>query len=82
MTENRDWREDAVCARVDGDFWYPEVGGTNRRAKAMCRSCPVMDTCLQWAFDHNEQWGVFGGMSADERRRVVRLAKQEESTAA
>lgn len=70
------WMQDAVCARSDPEEFYPEVGGSNRRAKAMCATCPAMDLCLQWATDNDEQYGVFGGLSADERRRIKRAEKR------
>lgn len=73
-TFRQPWMQDAVCATSDPDEFYPEVGGSNRRAKAMCFVCPAMDFCLQWALDNNEQYGVFGGMSADERRKLKKAA--------
>jgi hypothetical protein len=37
-------------------------------AKAVCRACPVRDDCLEYALTNAEPWGVWGGLSADERR--------------
>jgi WhiB family transcriptional regulator, redox-sensing transcriptional regulator len=63
--------EGAVCTQVDtGDLFFPDKGGTNSAAKAVCRSCPVRTSCLQWALDHDERFGVWGGLSERERRRL------------
>ncbi|MFG1846721.1 WhiB family transcriptional regulator [Micromonospora carbonacea] len=42
------------------------------QAKAVCRRCPVVDQCLQWALSGGVDDGVWGGMSEDERRAVKR----------
>ena len=44
------------------------------RAKAVCNSCDVRETCLQWAMEHNQDSGVWGGLSEDERRSLKRRA--------
>ena len=43
-------------------------------AKAVCRSCEVVDTCLKWAMESGQDSGVWGGMSEDERRAMKRRA--------
>jgi len=63
-TSRQPWMRHAVCARSDPEEFYPEKGGSTRRAKAMCFTCPATDLCLQWALDNNEQYGVLGGLSA------------------
>lgn len=67
----RDWRDDAACAQVGGDEWFPELGSTNHRAKAVCDGCTVREACLQYALDNNETWGVWGGLSPTERRGLA-----------
>lgn len=67
---DRNWREDAVCARVDGEAFFPEVGASNRQAKAICDTCSVKAPCLQWALDNNEQYGIFGGTSRLDRQKI------------
>jgi WhiB family redox-sensing transcriptional regulator len=68
----KSWVSDAACARVDGDAWFPEVGESNARAKQICNTCPVKEPCLQWALDNNEQYGVFGGTSRQDRQEINR----------
>jgi WhiB family transcriptional regulator, redox-sensing transcriptional regulator len=72
-----DWRDEAACVDVDPEVFFP-VGTTGpaldqiERAKAVCAGCPVIAACLAWALETNQQAGVWGGMSEDERRSVRR----------
>jgi hypothetical protein len=66
------WREDAYCARVDPDLWFPEKGGGNwnaRAAVAICRDkCLVREECLTYALRMDETDGIFGGFPPRARR--------------
>lgn len=64
------WMQDAVCATVDPEAWFPEVGLSNKAAKQICLSCPVREQCLQAALDRDERFGVWGGLSEMERRKL------------
>lgn len=64
----RDWAEEALCAQVDPDLWFPEKGGPTAQAKAVCQLCPVRRECLQEALDANIREGIWGGLSTNERR--------------
>lgn len=66
------WHADALCAQVGGDEWFQEKGGSTADAKAICRRCPVTEDCLQFALDHDERFGVWGGLSEQERLRLTR----------
>lgn len=70
------WKDQAACAApgVDPEIFFPLKGGTNRPAKAVCGDCPVRLECLNDAMRHQERYGVWGGMSERERRRLRRLA--------
>jgi WhiB family redox-sensing transcriptional regulator len=74
-----DWRHNAVCREEDPELFFP-IGNTGpsllqiEEAKAVCRRCPVMDQCLQWAFESGQDHGVWGGLSEDERRAMKRRA--------
>jgi WhiB family redox-sensing transcriptional regulator len=61
---------DAHCTQSDPEAWYPEVGSSPRPAKKICLGCPSIAPCLQWALDHDEKWGVWGGTSYMDRRRL------------
>jgi hypothetical protein len=79
MTADDDhgWRASGDCASVDPELWYPEKGGSVREAKRICGGCPIKVECLAWALDHAETFGVWGGLSERERRRLKRPGTRE-----
>jgi WhiB family redox-sensing transcriptional regulator len=68
----RGWQERANCLGVDPDLFFPERGASTREAKAVCRGCEVRSECLEYALQHGEKFGIWGGLSERERRRVRR----------
>jgi len=68
------WMTGGVCAQVDPELWFPEKGGSTRQAKALCARCPVHPECLAYALVHDERFGVWGGASERDRRRMKRTA--------
>lgn len=70
----QDWREYAACAQADPEAWFPEKGGSVREAKRVCRGCFVREDCLAYALERDERFGVWGGLSERERRRLRRAA--------
>ncbi|MDQ5874483.1 MAG: WhiB family transcriptional regulator [Actinomycetota bacterium] len=59
-----------VCVgHPDPDLWFPERGRSAEPAKRICARCPVREECLEWALQH-EDFGVWGGLSAQERKRT------------
>jgi WhiB family redox-sensing transcriptional regulator len=69
-----DWRDSALCAQTDPDAFYPAKGGSTRAAKQICTRCDVREQCLEYALANGEDQGVWGGLSAVERRRLKRDA--------
>ncbi|WP_298088495.1 WhiB family transcriptional regulator [uncultured Corynebacterium sp.] len=69
---DRDWQEQALCAQTDPEAFFPEKGGSTREAKRICRACDVRDECLEFALEHDERFGIWGGLSERERRRLKR----------
>lgn len=65
------WMDGAVCAQTDPESFYPEKGGSTKEAKRVCLFCDVRAECLQYALTHNERWGVWGGHSERERRKLA-----------
>lgn len=76
----RGWRANAACVGLDAQMFFP-VGTTGRaldqiaQAKAVCQRCPVLSTCLEWALATNQDAGVWGGLTEDERRAHKRRRK-------
>ena len=70
--EDRRWQERANCLGVDPDLFFPERGASTKEAKAVCNSCEVRLDCLEYALRHGEKFGIWGGMSERERRRIRR----------
>ena len=64
------WRQDALCAETDPEAFFPEKGGSTRDAKRVCTGCPVRARCLEFALSNDERFGIWGGLSERERRRV------------
>jgi len=61
---------EALCAEVDPDLFYPEKGESSASAKRVCRLCPVQLACLRYALRTEQQWGIWGGLSARELRKL------------
>ena len=68
------WQDRALCAQTDPEAFFPEKGGSTREAKKVCRSCEVRAECLDYALEHDERFGIWGGLSERERRRLKREA--------
>jgi WhiB family redox-sensing transcriptional regulator len=76
------WTIDALCAEVGPSAFFPKRGGSTADAKAICAQCPVREKCLEWALsceagemngaDWMASYGIYGGLSAQERRAVLR----------
>jgi WhiB family redox-sensing transcriptional regulator len=64
------WRLDALCAETDPEAFFPEKGGSTREAKRVCTGCTVRAECLEFALASDERFGIWGGLSERERRRV------------
>jgi WhiB family redox-sensing transcriptional regulator len=65
-----DWQGKARCTEVDPEIFFPERGGSSRAARAVCADCEVRLECLEYALNNKEQFGIWGGTSERERRRL------------
>ncbi|MCU1616084.1 MAG: Transcription factor WhiB [Frankiales bacterium] len=68
------WQERALCAETDPEAFFPEKGGSTREAKKICTGCEVRAECLEYALSNDERFGIWGGLSERERRRLRRRA--------
>lgn len=66
------WQERALCAQTDPEAFFPEKGGSTREAKRICQGCEVKPECLEFALHNDERFGIWGGLSERERRRLKR----------
>lgn len=77
-----DWRHLAECLDEDPELFFP-IGNTGpaliqiEQAKAVCRRCPVLQTCQAWALASGQDFGVWGGLSEDERRALKRRTARQ-----
>jgi len=85
-TERHDWRDRSACLDEDPELFFP-IGNTGpalaqiEEAKAVCAGCPVLTECRQWALDNPKlaDYGVFGGLSEDERRAARRRSRRAQA---
>lgn len=68
------WQTKALCAETDPEAFFPEKGGSTREAKRVCQACEVQSDCLGYALQNDERYGIWGGLSDRERRRLKRQA--------
>lgn len=80
--DSEHWREQAACQHSDANLFFP-AGSTGAAiaqievAKAVCGSCPVAAECLKFALETNQEAGIWGGKSEEERRRLRRVWRQD-----
>lgn len=68
-----DWRPSAPCAQInDGDLWFPEEKQHADPAKRICARCPYKAPCLLGAIERKERFGIWGGMTIPQIRRLGR----------
>ena len=75
LFDRPDWQIAAACRGVDPDLFFTERGEKTSDAKAVCRGCPVREDCLEYAMANVEKFGVWGGLSERERRRLRRAGR-------
>ena len=86
--EEAGWQLEANCLGVDPDLFFPERGASTKEAKAVCKGCVVREVCLEFALQNGEKFGIWGGLSERERRRIRRqraldrAAKRDDSQTA
>jgi len=74
LDDEQGWQDRALCAETDPEAFFPEKGGSTREAKKICTGCEVRAECLEFALANDERFGIWGGLSERERRRLRRRA--------
>ena len=72
--EDGGWQERGLCAQTDPEAFFPEKGGSTREAKKVCLTCDVRQECLEYALANDERFGIWGGLSERERRKLKKRA--------
>ncbi len=72
LEDDRPWVSYAACRDSEADLFFPGPDGDTAEAKKVCASCAVRQQCLDYALTVRERYGVWGGTSERERRRLLR----------
>jgi WhiB family redox-sensing transcriptional regulator len=64
------WKDYAACLNVDPEIFFPKRGGNGKAARKVCAQCPVRQGCLESAIRDREEYGIWGGVSERERRKL------------
>ncbi len=80
VADDESWRLSALCGETDPEAFFPEKGGSTRDAKRVCTGCDVRAECLEFALSNDERFGIWGGLSERERRRL-RVQRRDAITA-
>ena len=75
------WEAFALCAQVDPEIFFPVKGQSTGPAKRVCMGCEVRIQCLEDALDKGERYGVRGGKSERQRRKLIRDRRTAATTA-
>ena len=76
------WTVDALCAQTDPEAFFPEKGGSTKDAKRICGECEVAAECLAYALRNDERFGIWGGKSERERRKLKPSGGEPKQTGA
>lgn len=73
-----DWMDDANCLTASPDVFFPVKGdaATAKAALTVCGACVVRESCLEYALVNRYDEGIFGGLTPNGRRKLIRQAKR------
>ena len=66
------WSLAASCDTADPDLFFPQPGADTSYARSICKACPVRRHCLDYALETKQKFGIWGGMTEAQRRRLRR----------
>jgi WhiB family redox-sensing transcriptional regulator len=76
--EHEEWVSEALCAQVDvGDLWFPTAQDDGTQAKRVCGLCVVKAECLDYALSNDIPHGIWGGLGARSRLRMMRQKRRD-----
>lgn len=71
LSSGAHWTEYSLCKETDPEAFFPEKGGETKSAKKVCSRCIARVACLDYALEAKERFGVWGGLSERERRKML-----------
>ena len=80
MPPSRDWIKQANCLGIDTNLFYPDrhEESTGIDARAVCAQCVVREECLSYALQTGERFGIWGGTSERQRKKMRRADYRHE----
>ncbi len=72
LEDERPWAAYASCRSADPDLFFPATDGDVREAMRICSGCPVQAECADWALEMQLGYGIWGGLTERDRRRLLR----------
>lgn len=71
MASNQQWQDEAACRQIPVELFFPPAEQESEVAKAVCSECLVRQPCLDFALAEGERFGIWGGLTSQERRTVA-----------
>ncbi|HJR45509.1 MAG TPA: WhiB family transcriptional regulator [Actinomycetota bacterium] len=71
MASNQEWQDDAACRHIAVELFFPPAEQESEVAKSVCAGCTVRQPCLEFALAEGERFGIWGGLTSQERRSVA-----------
>jgi WhiB family redox-sensing transcriptional regulator len=72
QTDDRPWALDSACRGLDSSMFFPGHDGDSEPALLVCSGCAVRDECLDFALETRQRYGIWGGTTERQRRRMMR----------
>ncbi|MDQ3940938.1 MAG: WhiB family transcriptional regulator [Actinomycetota bacterium] len=82
MASNEEWQDRAACKQVPVQLFFPPAEQEADEAKMVCAMCEVRQPCLEFAIEAGERFGVWGGLTPQERRSLVAKRRSRARAAA
>ncbi len=82
MASNEEWQDRAACRRIAVELFFPPAEQEADDAKSVCAICEVRQPCLEFAIEAGERFGVWGGLTPQERRSLVARRRSRARAAA
>lgn len=82
MASNQEWQDRAACRTIPVEMFFPPAEQEGDDAKSVCDGCTVREPCLEFALAAGERFGIWGGLTPQERRSLVAKRRSRAAAAA